>query len=677
MSDPLTQPALAQVLHLNADQLSALWAQRAPEISPKLAEQQPSVLAEWGRRGLDLLCAVLEGNSLPALEERILLLTHQQLEMGLDIGAVVASFLLHGEVAYPVVTASLPPAEWGAAFGHLNATLRILLQHFSQRFAAASRAHMQEQEQRTSLMLRAAQTASSSLELGQVLPAVADGMAAAAGEQQCDIYLLNQERGTLVWRAGTGESRPEPLDPAAEALARAAVQRKEPVPSRPLGLAEAALPNPPKPLLAVPLKVGERVLGVALIAAHASGHVFTLDDMALAWGIANAVALAVDNARLYGETRRRLAESQSLQRVATALLEKLNLKDVLEIVCTEAQQLTGALGSTVFLLDGDWLQVAFNTGVALVTVARVPAEDSLIGSVVRNGQPFLTNSPTDEVEIFAGAHSPTSLLIVPLRVEGEVIGALNVSDRPGGFTPEELRITTLFADEAAIAIHTARLHHRAEKAAVVEERQRLARDLHDSVAQGLYSVTLYAEASSRLLTSGQSAAAAEHLKALREISQEALREMRLLVFELHPPLLEQEGLVGALQARIEAVEARTGVQAELQVQGEEELPLVVKEELYRVAQEALNNVLRHAQAHHVTTRLHFSHDSVLLEIIDDGQGFVPGEREKAGFGLRGMAERIHKLGGQLTVQSTPGGGTQLRAVLDTRRTAQLVAARGW
>ena len=154
----------------------------------------------------------------------------------------------------------------------------------------------------------------------------------------------------------------------------------------------------------------------------------------------------------------------------------------------------------------------------------------------------------------------------------------------------------LFADQAAIAIENGRLTQEVERIAVMEERNRLARDLHDSVTQSLYGVSLYAEAAARRLTSGIIRVFEDNLQELRKTALDALKEMRLLIFELRPPLLEKEGLEAALQARLDAVEGRAGLKTELHVGISERLPGNIEEGFYRIAQEALNNVLKHAQA---------------------------------------------------------------------------------
>lgn len=222
-----------------------------------------------------------------------------------------------------------------------------------------------------------------------------------------------------------------------------------------------------------------------------------------------------------------------------------------------------------------------------------------------------------------------------------------------------LMARVLVRQERLVA-ENAQLHERARHAAVLEERQRLARELHDSVTQALYGISLQAEAASRALAAGDVDPAAANLREIRETTQESLGEMRLLLFGLRPPLLEERGLIGALDSRLRAVEARAGLATELRGDGAERLSPEAEQELYRLAQEALNNVLKHAQARHVCVRLDVSKDRAVLEVADDGVGFESALRGGDGFGLPGMRERAARLGGKLQVESAPGAGTRVR-----------------
>jgi signal transduction histidine kinase/ligand-binding sensor domain-containing protein len=199
--------------------------------------------------------------------------------------------------------------------------------------------------------------------------------------------------------------------------------------------------------------------------------------------------------------------------------------------------------------------------------------------------------------------------------------------------------------------------------AVVAERNRLARELHDSVAQSMYGVTLYAEVAAQLLSSGQVDEVTSYLAELKDTARESLAEMRLLIYELRPPVLEEEGLASALQARLEAVESRAGLEIAFNAEGENRLGSEIEGALYRIAQEALNNVLKHAQARRVVVSLVQDPRRVTLEIADDGLGFDPSEASRGGgMGLRGMRERAAEIGARLEVQSAVGSGTMVRVV---------------
>ena len=201
--------------------------------------------------------------------------------------------------------------------------------------------------------------------------------------------------------------------------------------------------------------------------------------------------------------------------------------------------------------------------------------------------------------------------------------------------------------------------------ATQEERQRLARDLHDAVTQSVYSLTLMTEAARRRATLGEQAAAFEYVDRLSELARQALKEMRLLVYELRPAALQDEPLVAALQARLDAVEQRAGVQTRLRAEAELHLPPAIETQLFRVAEEALNNALKHAAATAVEVVIGGDAQHVTLEIRDNGVGFesaaVPAP---AGLGLVSMRERVDNLGGTFEVTTHPGQGTTVRVSLE-------------
>jgi signal transduction histidine kinase len=251
---------------------------------------------------------------------------------------------------------------------------------------------------------------------------------------------------------------------------------------------------------------------------------------------------------------------------------------------------------------------------------------------------------------------------VPFMAQGRLLGAMVLGSRgERSVSNEELSLLAAIGQEVSMAVENARLYDRAQQMAAMEERNRLAQELHDSVTQSLYSLTLYAEAAARLLEAGNSRKAVRELRELGDTAREALQEMRLLIFELKPLDLEKAGLAEAIRSRVDAVESRVGLKADLSVVGEVatiQNPLQL--ELYHVAREALNNVLKHAGARRVSVVLTLGPEQAALEVSDDGRGFAPQSgRSSGGLGLAGMAERARRVGGELTVQSRPGGGTRI------------------
>jgi signal transduction histidine kinase/HAMP domain-containing protein len=557
-------------------------------------------------------------------------------------------------------------------------------------------------------LLEVMQAASSSLDFDVVLRQVAVRLARAVGVGYCTIYQVDEAGGLLVPTAGRaypdsstfGQDRayqPTEIDPARDAFVRevltsqttvacsdaASDPRINPEVVRRIGL---------KSSLAVPFVVKGRVLAVAILMTLEDQHIFTQDEVDLADGIARTVGLLIENAQLYraeqegheeAERRRRVAEG--LREVLAVLNSQQSLPEMLDFIVRQSCQLVGCEASAILQPRGESGALHFGSSCGLdatrISDLVVPPGLGIAGRAVAERRPILA---TDIVNTI-GASAPSgewpsktewpivrhfadqfqTVLALPLVARDKALGALALYYRERRvLSEEEIRLAQSVADQAALALETARLREQAGQAAASAERTRLARELHDSVTQSLYSVTLYGEAAARLLTNGKTEEAAGHLRELRDTSQEALREMRLLIFQLRPPALERSGLVGALQARLESVELRGGTDAGLSVEHPEGLssvPLGVQEQVYHIALEALNNVLRHAKADHVRVNLAVSESRIILEVQDDGRGFLP---EKAatsgGMGLPGMRERADRIGAILELHSQPGTGTRLR-----------------
>ena len=303
--------------------------------------------------------------------------------------------------------------------------------------------------------------------------------------------------------------------------------------------------------------------------------------------------------------------------------------------------------------------------------SRLPVgETSLNSEVARTNRPLVANDVWLDARYRSDDLLPDtrSELVVPLRIGGQVIGTLDVhSAQEDAFGEEDVRLMQSLGDQVAVAVENARLYHRSQSMAVLEERQRLARELHDSLTQALYSISLFSEAARREMRAGDVAAVQDYLDQLAETGQQALKQMRLLVFELRPPALEREGLVGVLRERLRLVEGRLGMKTHLEVDGEVQLTPQSEEGLYRIAQEALNNALRHAEATSVMVHLGGDANCVRLEVTDNGRGFDPhAVRDGGGMGLLTMQERAEALGGELNILSNPGHGTTVLVELEVR-----------
>jgi len=250
---------------------------------------------------------------------------------------------------------------------------------------------------------------------------------------------------------------------------------------------------------------------------------------------------------------------------------------------------------------------------------------------------------------------------LPLVSRGRALGAIFFCFLPDEEPGEDERaFLRAIADGAAIAVENAGLLAEAREKAALEERQRLARELHDSVSQALYGIALGARTALERLD-GDAKGAGEPLDYVLSLAEAGMAEMRALIFELRPESLEREGLVAALGKQVAALQARHGIEVEDDLCEEPPVPLPAKEAVYRIAQEALHNTVRHARAGRVRISLARDADHTNLEIRDDGIGFDAGADFPGHLGLRSMRERAARLGGTLEVASGPGSGTTIRA----------------
>jgi signal transduction histidine kinase len=373
-----------------------------------------------------------------------------------------------------------------------------------------------------------------------------------------------------------------------------------------------------------------------------------------------------------GELSTRMRELEGLYRADAILYRSLHLDEVLQALVNVVTDILQADKCAVSVWDEQRQRLVARAtrGFRPETVRHMvyAPGHGIAGHVFVQGEPIAVEDTRSDARVIHAINDPEgihSVLMVPISISGRVFGVFGVNYcRQRTFSVDEIRLFQALAQRAALAIENARLYEQAQQAAALAERQRLARELHDSVTQSLYSLTLLAEAGRRLVTAGDLAPVAGYFSRLGETAQQALKEMRLLMYELRPLGLEGDGLITALQQRLNAVEQRAGVQACLVGEGAVELGAAVEHELYQIVVEALNNALKHAGATAVTVRLAATADGVELEIADNGRGFdLEAVREQGGMGLVGMRERVARLGGDLRIDSTTGAGTTIRVSL--------------
>ncbi len=413
-------------------------------------------------------------------------------------------------------------------------------------------------------------------------------------------------------------------------------------------------------MMALPVLELNEVIGMVVITRRRNTGAFTVQQARLAQAITASISLALQNAKLYEETSNRLSESQSLRQITLALLQKLSLQEILEIVCREAQRLTRSQGSLVALMeDEQTLKVMYSSGTQNQLPNRFRINDSLFGLAVRRGKPLVINNRHSH-ETENGVSYPASILAIPLLVNAKPLGVLGVFDKPGGFGDEDMRLIEMFADQTAVVVEHARMSQRMQSMAVVEERERLSRELHDSVNQLLYAIALYSEAAQRQLNNQDLDSVKEYLQSLKTSANQALHEMRLLIYELRPQVLEQKGLITAIEERLTSVEEKLGLESAFKHRLSAKLDEKVEQALFGIIQEALNNVIKHSRAKHVHVYLVQSGQALVLRVEDDGIGFDPQLLQQDSLGFRTIRERASALNGRLEIVSAPGEGARLQ-----------------
>jgi len=376
-------------------------------------------------------------------------------------------------------------------------------------------------------------------------------------------------------------------------------------------------------------------------------------------------------------------QDEVLRRVSAAVLavtRELSVGDVLEVIVRSVRSLAGARYAALGVPDdrGSFAEFVVD-GISerwRKAIGPLPRQHGMLGVILREGQPLrLADIRADpRFEGWPPAHPELAdILAMPIKDSDRVLGyifAANKVASGGGFTERDEEVLALFAGHAAIALTNARLYERARQLSVLEERARLARDLHDAVSQKLFSIRVKARAASVLASrdpaSGDTERAAAEMESVAALAGDAQAELRAVIDGLAPPDITEGGLAGSLRRYALLAGRAHGVKVRFAADDLPALGADREAALYRIAQEALHNALRHSGAAEVSLSVCAAARRVTLEVSDQGKGFVP-ELAAGGRGLPSLRERAAGAGASLVIRSAPGQGTAVRVVMPVNR----------
>jgi signal transduction histidine kinase len=429
--------------------------------------------------------------------------------------------------------------------------------------------------------------------------------------------------------------------------------------------------------LGIPILLRGVAYGNLYLAEKTDGGDFTAEDEEVVTLLAAQAAVAIENARLYESATRWLAQLESLTEVGNALAGETELAPLLELIATRLLELIDAelVVITLPAPDGNLrIEAAVGAAAEGLTGSALTRAGSKSGRVLDRRRSERVDSTLEDIEVdqeIARRVGMRSGVFVPMIVGDRAIGVIAAHNKHGRdprFTDEDLRIAETFAARAAVAVDLADRVARDALRRVVEgqelERRRLARELHDETGQALTSILLGLKRVEDAKTSDDAQAAAAELRG--EIVK-TLQSVRRLAVELRPKALDDFGLVAALERLAEAFGGESGIAVDVEANLDEtRLPPEIETALYRIAQEALTNVAKHAGAEHVSLVVTRRDGSVTVVVEDDGRGFGAAGGESGGLGLVGMKERVGLLGGRLAIESTEGSGTTIVAEVPLR-----------
>jgi signal transduction histidine kinase len=358
---------------------------------------------------------------------------------------------------------------------------------------------------------------------------------------------------------------------------------------------------------------------------------------------------------------------ERVSEVVMAVASQLSVRDVLQMIVRSARSLAGARYAALGVPDesGSFAEFVVDglSARQQAAIGPLPRQHGMLGVILREGKPLRFDDIRADPRFWGwpAAHPDlTDVIGVPIQEGGQVTGFIFAACKqvPGGFTERDERVLSLFAAHAAIALTNARLYEHGRELSVLQERARLARDLHDAVSQKLFSVRAKARAAALLVPRDPGRAAAE-IDSVAALAGEAHAELRAVIDGLATPDLAASGLAGSVRGYALLAGRTYGASVRVEAGELPQLDGLRETVLYRVAQEAISNALRHSGSPEVQVRLSARQRSVVLEVVDHGSGFDPAGPH-AGVGLSSMRERAGSVAGSLTVRSRPGGPTTVR-----------------
>ena len=434
---------------------------------------------------------------------------------------------------------------------------------------------------------------------------------------------------------------------------------------------------PMRSFLGVPIVLRGVAYGNLYLTEKADGAEFSAADEELTQLLAAQAAVAIENARLYESSTRWLRQLESLNEIGNALASEVELGPLLDLVARRMQELVEGRIVLIALPDGEGgLAVAAAAGGEDLVGMRLEAGSTKMGRILERGSSERVDAVVDDPEIdqrLARELGITSAIYLPLAVRGKPLGVVAVHDRLGGsahFDEDDVRLAETLVARAAIAVDLSERVSRDALRRVVDaqelERARLARELHDETGQALTSILLGLKHLDDVIETDDARVATA---ALRELVVTTLQDVRRLAVELRPSALDDFGLVPAIERLAGTLAEQSELVVDLEARlGEQRLPAEAETALYRIVQEALTNVVKHASARRVSITLVRKEGFAVVVVEDDGLGFDPRTTRTGSLGFVGMRERVELVGGRLTVESAPGAGTTIAAEVPVTRT---------